>query len=123
MNDLKKNWPWLLLIGGVLAVCYAVYTKNDEAQKPSLPDGSKRTVKLLLVTSSPCKPCDALKEAFKDGFGLPCEKLSNSQELTNKWKIEGTPTLIGLDKDGSETDRLLGFDTKEKTQEWLKRLP
>lgn len=91
--------------------------KVEPVQPQPLP--KKRIAKLLIITAPNCSWCDKLKADWKDGYPVPHEYRMNSQEIANNWNIRGTPTIIGLNEQGLEMDRKLGYLPKEELVEWL----
>lgn len=72
-----------------------------------------------------CPPCKALSpivEEFakeKDDIKVLKVNVDNEQELAIEYNVMSVPTLIIL-KDGRETNRCVGFTTKEKIKELIK---
>ena len=52
-------------------------------------------------------------------LGVLLAKLDNDQELAIEYNVMSVPTLIII-QDGRETNRCVGFTTKEKIKELIK---
>ena len=81
--------------------------------------------KLVLFTSPNCPPCKVLKDYLNTNFPeLVYDSVSPQDdfELAMNYQVRSTPTLLLLDKDGIEQQRLSGFSKSENEIEKLSKM-
>lgn len=77
--------------------------------------------KIIKFEASWCQPCKRLAEELKDvNFPIEALDVEENPDLTDAHAVKGVPTLIFL-KGGQEVDRLVGFVSKEKVAELIKK--
>jgi len=73
----------------------------------------------ILVVISREEYSAKLKREWPRDCPYPVEWWNNTQELTNRYRIIGTPTILGIDSQGIEVKRQLGYLTPEQLRQWL----
>lgn len=79
--------------------------------------GSKHEVVVIL-----CEQCywsQKQRNEWPKDSRYPVRWVSNTREVVQKYKIQGTPTLLVVDRQGVEVQRQLGYLTPEKLRQWL----
>jgi len=80
--------------------------------------------KLLVFTASWCGPCKGLKPTLLE---LEQERLvyidiDEMPEIRKDYNVQSVPTVILVDEDGVELERLVGGQSLSKLQELLDRV-
>ena len=80
-------------------------------------------MKILKFGSKTCGPCMAMSNNLKKLKidYVNCE-VDESEDLIDKYDITSIPTLIAIDDEDEEVDRLTGFGTLEATKNWYNKL-
>lgn len=68
--------------------------------------------KLIKFRATTCNPCKMLDRALQD-FGIEVDAEYNVEidsEITEKYDVMKSPTVILIDDDGNEIDRAVGLD-------------
>ena len=78
--------------------------------------------KILYFTATWCGPCKALSPTV-DGLiaeGLPFQKIDidNDQSLSNQYDVRSVPTLIKVDANNNEINRLVGSRPADEIKNW-----
>jgi thioredoxin-related protein len=60
-----------------------------------------------------------LRSEWPRDLQVPTEWRKNTQEITNRYQILGTPTLLALDWKHQEVKRQLGYLPAEQIKQWL----
>lgn len=132
----------------ILAVCCAAFAVNaaewltDLPKAISLAKADKKMVLMDFTGSDWCPPCKALHDKVftsKEFEGYATTNLvlvvvdfpqakpqteelkKANQELHDKYKVEGFPTVIVLDSDGSQISKQLGYED-ESPKEYIARI-
>lgn len=83
-------------------------------------------MKLLKFSASWCQPCKALSTMLANTT-LPFEieeiDVDENHDLPAKFMVRGVPTLIAVDDDGVEVDRLVGSISSQALSKWVINLP
>ena len=67
-------------------------------------------------------PCKVLLKAFeKAKIKHQVIDVGENEELTDKYNVKSTPTVIVLNNEGEELGRFVGFKTKEQLLEELNK--
>jgi thiol-disulfide isomerase/thioredoxin len=116
------NKSWLIYGGIALLLWWALVGRKQkpDAPSPAKPDDAARPVKLLVVSAPGCAPCARLKQEWPTTpLPYPVEWVDNSQALADRWRIQGTPTLILLGPGEKEIKRQLGYLSPPELLKWL----
>ena len=68
--------------------------------------------KLIKFRATVCNPCKMLDRALKD-LGIEVDEEYNVEhdtEITEKYQVMKSPTVILVDDEGNEIDRAMGLD-------------
>jgi len=84
-------------------------------------------MKVLRFTAEWCQPCKTLSVVLEDlsKEGIFVEKnlevydIEADEEITQKYRIRSVPTLILVEDDGKEIDRMVGLKSIEEIREFL----
>lgn len=84
-------------------------------------------MKVLRFTAEWCQPCKTLSVVLEDlsKEGIFVEKnlevydIEADEEITQKYRIRSVPTLILVEDDGKEVDRMVGLKSIEEIREFL----
>lgn len=86
---------------------------------------------LLDLGSTGCAPCKELKPIMEslsaeyENIDIQTFDITNTQEgaaIANYYNVSLMPTLLFLDKNGNEVDRVTGFRSKEQIKEIFAKL-
>lgn len=131
---LKSKSVKILIIGLILVAVLGIFlykkliigssSSVDKINnlKVSSENSIKKEVKKVLdFTSETCIPCkqmvpilNELKEEYKDNIEFVSIDINEFTEISNKYNIMYTPTLIFLDDEDKEISRYVGFIGKAK---------
>jgi|TARA_R110000851_G_scaffold332169_1_gene507628 thioredoxin 1 len=75
--------------------------------------------KIYYFSADWCGPCKMLGPVMERS-GLPYQKVNvdNDQELSTKYGIRNVPTLVKVNSNGDELDRLVGAQPLEQIKNW-----
>ena len=75
--------------------------------------------KIYYFSADWCGPCKMLGPVMGRS-GLPYQKVNvdNDQELSTKYGIRNVPTLVKVNSNGDELDRLVGAQPLEQIKNW-----
>ena len=75
--------------------------------------------KIYYFSADWCGPCKALGPTMEKS-GLPYQKVNvdSDQELSTKYGIRNVPTLVKVNSNGEELDRLVGNQSLEQLKIW-----
>ncbi len=118
-----KNIISILLILIIPVGVYLIMSANSKMSGAMARDNNKPS--LLIFTSSMCLDCKKIKSVIKEVEGdytgkinfiqiNALEKNRKVQENIKKYHIVLVPTLIFLDNNGNQTNKIEGFIPKEE---------
>ena len=74
--------------------------------------------RILLFKLSSCGPCKTVSKSLSELSYKYKEMVidldDNADSLADKYKIRSVPTILVLNNEGEELDRIVGFKTKEQ---------
>jgi|TARA_R100000544_G_C2194341_1_gene43370 thioredoxin 1 len=75
--------------------------------------------KIYYFSADWCGPCKVLAPTMERS-GLPYQKVNvdSDQELSTKYGIRNVPTLVKVNSNGEELDRLVGNQSLEQLKIW-----
>ena len=75
--------------------------------------------KIYYFSANWCGPCKMLSPIMEKS-GLPYQKVNvdSDQELSTKYGIRNVPTLVKVNSNGDELDRLVGAQPLEQIKNW-----
>lgn len=79
-------------------------------------------MKIIRFTAEWCQPCKSLAKMLTEiQSPVPVEvvDVDDNPGLAEKYQIRSVPTMLMISS-GNEVDRLVGSQSKEKIQTWLK---
>lgn len=79
-------------------------------------------MKVIRFTATWCAPCKMVAEALNNlETNVPVEviDIDENEELARSYNIRSVPTLVKLDEDGNEVDRLVGMKPVNVLKEWF----
>ena len=84
-------------------------------------------MKIIRFTAGWCGPCKQLApmlEDIKESYKENCPEIQTvdideDMSLPVKYGIRGVPTLVKVNEQGFELDRLVGVTTKNKLTDWV----
>ena len=69
-------------------------------------------MKILKFYSDTCMPCKAMQSFLdNEGISTTAVNIATDSELVEKYGVMNVPTLILIDDEGNEKDRLVGFNS------------
>ena len=81
--------------------------------------------RILLFKLSSCGPCKTVSKSLSELSYKYKEMVidldDNADSLADKYKIRSVPTILVLNNEGEELDRIVGFKTKEQLLEDLNK--
>lgn len=118
-----KNIITILLIIIIPIITYIVITNNKENITANAKDKNNPT--LIIFTSTMCMDCQKMKnvineieESYIDQINFEkinaTEKNKKVQEQVKKYSIVLVPTLVFIDENGAQTNKIEGFIPKEE---------
>lgn len=78
-------------------------------------------MKILFFTARWCLPCVNLKGEFStfSGYKVEIVDFNNKISLFNSYNVDEIPTLILLNKENKELDRISGYKTLGEVEDWI----
>ena len=76
----------------------------------------------IIFTSPHCGACIAAKPSLQLAVnaGAACvDPHDDNWALADEYGVFGIPTIVAVGVDGTVTSRLVGMQSKRKTQEWI----
>ena len=138
--DMKKLFTVLMITTAFIA-CGRAQEKAEEANKGEQQElkaevqeeGLTYTIqdgRLLPVNGKPmivdfgatwCPPCrqmepifEALKEEYKDKINFVKIDVDENPQLSQNYGVQNIPTLVFINREGNELQRLVGFQTRQQ---------
>ena len=79
-------------------------------------------MKVLKFSAGWCQPCKALSVLLTT-TPIPCAieeiDIDSNFELPAQFKVRGVPTIVAVNDDGEEINRLVGSVTKQTLTNWI----
>jgi thioredoxin 1 len=80
-------------------------------------------MKAVRMTASWCQPCKSLARTLDlQGINIEAVDIDENREMAMKYNIRGVPTILILDDDGVEVERIVGAMPNDAQFEKLKEL-
>lgn len=128
MAWLKKNKISILVICCCLLVIAGVITGAVLGNRHSIDDTtpSEKVYTLMDLGSSGCVPCDNLQPVLStlrtkyegkiNVLFYDVNRTTEGASLARQYKVQYIPTLIFLDENGAEVNRIVGFQSQEQLE-------
>ena len=77
--------------------------------------------KILKFSASWCQPCKQMSKVLSsmNVQNITEIDVDNESEITAMYQVRGVPTLIAIDAEGVEIDRLVGSHGEKRIHDWL----
>ena len=80
-------------------------------------------MKAVRMTASWCQPCKSLARSLDlQGIKIEAVDIDENREMAIKYNIRGVPTILILDDNGAEVERIVGAMPTEAEFDKLKEL-
>jgi len=81
-------------------------------------------MQILKFSASWCGPCKSLLAALTKYPSLEIVEVDIDENPTAKptWGLRSVPTLIAVDDDNKEVDRMIGFSSSQQLADFIKRV-
>lgn len=127
---MRKNLIIISLIFAVPIIAYMALTNSNSSTAQEAGTGKPQVIKF---TSAMCMDCQTMNKIFKEIFPQFQDKITlteiqvqdknsfNDQQIT-KYHVTLVPTIILLDSNGKQVERIEGAIPKAKMESYLKEL-
>ncbi len=127
---MKKNLTIIALIFAIPIIAYMALTSSNKSTAQEAAAGKPQVIKF---TSSMCLDCQEMNKIFKEIFPQFENKItlteiqvqdknSFNEDQIAKYKVTLVPTIILLNSQGAQVQRIEGAIPKEKMEKYLKEL-
>lgn len=127
---MKKNVIIISLIFAVPLIAYWMFTMSNSTTAKTTQAGKPQIVKF---TSAMCLDCQTMNKIFKEIFPKYQDKIilteipvqdssAFNQEQIKKYNVTLVPTIILLNSDGKQVQRIEGAIEKDKMEKYLQEL-
>lgn len=103
----------------------------SENGQTAIKDYGKKQAKITVIDFSAtwCGPCRRLKPIFEEiekeyskDVNFKTIDVDENQQMAIQYQVEAVPTIVFLNKEGKEVNRLVGLQTKEAIVSIIKEL-
>ncbi|MGN1373238.1 MAG: thioredoxin family protein [Candidatus Coproplasma sp.] len=114
----------LLVVGGIALFGWIISSNSNTIEgKRYTPTGEYALLDLGSTNCEPCKKLQPVLAELREEYGDKIDIVffditgtSEGSEMANGYKVSVMPTLIFVNKSGTEVKRIVGFKTKEQIE-------